>query len=657
MTQTFSPRLLLIAAMLLTTALYWAGLKGPFVLDDFENFVGLQRWLAGQDTWQSVIFGQQSLLTARPLAMASFLLSASLGGMTPFAFKLGNLLVHLLCGALVWQFVRLAARQDTVLSERAEGIAVAVAALWLLHPFNASTVLYAVQRMTQLGTLFALAAVWTYLSARTALIAGQTRKAGWLLFALFPLLIIAGFFSKQHAVIAPALCLVLELAYFTGRPQTTGRGMLAGFFGLFLIAPAVLVLAALVLQPDRLLAGYADYEFTLTQRLLTQPRVLVDYLGQLLFPRGPRMGLYTDDVVASTGWLSPPSTLWALIALAGVSVLAASALKKIPGFFAGWFFFLAGHVIESSFLPLDLSFEHRNYLPAVGLIYALTSLGMTMFARFPRDRAVSRRLAGASCALLALVYATTTLNRALVWRHREAIIAEGVMHHPRSLMANLEAIALAQQHGWKQAHTEATDRMTASTDPQWRLLGHLYRIVGACARGETVEPGMLASASEARVTKITLTELHAFRAVALQVSAQNGCKGVSPSQAADTVVRVIDQTPSQATDQRAKWMSRFVAAQLYGQSKRWDLSEHQATLAWQPNADGGIGFFLAQVQAMEGRYESAQTTLVDVGRRTRCVDQRGLAILDAAWTAYERKQRNATSAASQQAPTWECLPW
>ena len=178
MTQTFSPRLLLIAAMLLTTALYWAGLKGPFVLDDFENFVGLQRWLAGQDTWQSVIFGQQSLLTARPLAMASFLLSASLGGMTPFAFKLGNLLVHLLCGALVWQVVRLAARQDTVLSERAEGIAVAVAALWLLHPFNASTVLYAVQRMTQLGTLFALAAVWTYLSARTELIAGQTRKAG-----------------------------------------------------------------------------------------------------------------------------------------------------------------------------------------------------------------------------------------------------------------------------------------------------------------------------------------------------------------------------------------------------------------------------------------------------------------------------------------------
>lgn len=373
MTPTFSPRLLLIAAMLLTVGLYWAGLKGPFVLDDFENFAGLQRWLAGQDTWQSVVFGQQSLLTARPLAMATFVASAGLGGMDPFTFKLGNLLVHLLCGALIWQVVRLATRQDTVLAKRSDGIALAVAALWLLHPFNASTVLYAVQRMAQLGTLFALAAVWVYLSARAALIAGNTRKAGWQLFALFPLLVIAGFFSKQHAVIAPALCLVLELAYFAGRTATTGRRMLATFFGLFLVAPAVVALAVLVLQPDRLLAGYANYDFTVGERLLTQPRVLMGYLAQLLLPRGALMGLYTDDVMASSGWLSPPSTLYALLGLIAISAGAIAARKKAPGLFAGWFFFLVAHIIESSFLPLDLSFEHRNYLPAVGFVWALVS--------------------------------------------------------------------------------------------------------------------------------------------------------------------------------------------------------------------------------------------------------------------------------------------
>jgi hypothetical protein len=70
-----------------------------------------------------------------------------------------------------------------------------LAAIWLLHPLNASTVLYAVQRMAQLSALFVLAAVWAYLAARAQLAAGRTRRALLGLFVLVPLLVVAGLLS------------------------------------------------------------------------------------------------------------------------------------------------------------------------------------------------------------------------------------------------------------------------------------------------------------------------------------------------------------------------------------------------------------------------------------------------------------------------------
>ncbi len=654
MNLTSSPRLLLAAALLLATALYWPGLGGPFVLDDFETFARLQRWLAGQDSWRSAMFGHQASLASRPVAMASLMLSAALGGMDPFAFKLGNLLVHLLCGVLVWQVVRQATRHDAVLGERADGIALAVAALWLLHPFNASTVLYAVQRMAQLGTLFALAAVWTYLSARTALLAGHVRKAAWQLFALFPLLVVAGYFSKQHAAIAPALCLVLELAYFAGRAPATGRRLLAGFFGLFLLLPVALLLAVLVLQPERLLAGYADYDFTLAQRLLTQPRVLMGYLAQLLVPRGALMGLYTDDVVASTGWLAPPATLYALLGLLAISALAIAARRQVPALFAGWFFFLAAHVIESSFLPLDLAFEHRNYLPAVGLLWALAGSVVTLLARVPVNILSPRQLGMLACGALLLAYAVITLGRALVWQDRTQIITQGLQHHPDSLYANLEGAALAQQQGRKGAHDEITARLMANNTPQWRVLGRLYRVAATCARGQPADPALLQATAGERLSRISLTEVHAFRALAARVNPPAQCEGLSPGLVAWTIAQLVDHTDPAHAWRQAVWLSRYEAAKLYGHGGHWAQAEAQAALAWQPTADAGVGFYLAQLQARDGRLEQAQATLADVAARTHCNDTRGRTEIDRTWRAWQALRDGGRATPGLAPPAWQC---
>ncbi|MCY0536413.1 hypothetical protein, partial [Klebsiella pneumoniae] len=51
-----------------------------------------------------------------------------------------------------------------------------------------------------------------------------------------------------------------------------------------------------------------------------------------------------------------------------------AARKRAPSIPAGWFFFLVAHLVESSFLPLEMYYEHRNYLPSFGLLLAATGL-------------------------------------------------------------------------------------------------------------------------------------------------------------------------------------------------------------------------------------------------------------------------------------------
>jgi protein O-mannosyl-transferase len=202
----------LLLAMAITVVVYWVGLSGPFVLDDQYNLEILQRWKEGEATLHAVLFDGRSGMFGRPFAFATLALGAGLGGYAPFVFKLGNLIVHLLIGGVVFALIRRIALRDPHMAGRAGTIAVLVATLWLLHPLNVGTVLYAIQRMAQLSVLCMLAGMWLYLAMRNRITTrSDDRSAVATLFIGIPLLLVTGFLSKENALLLPALCLVLEL--------------------------------------------------------------------------------------------------------------------------------------------------------------------------------------------------------------------------------------------------------------------------------------------------------------------------------------------------------------------------------------------------------------------------------------------------------------
>ena len=550
--------------------------------------------------------------------MASFLLTTWLWGTDPFSYKLGNLVVHLLCGLLGFLLLRRVLCLDPRLAPHATLLAAIASAIWLLHPLHVSTVLYAVQRMAQLATLFTLAAVLVYLVARQQLADSRWRIAALNLFVSFPLLLLLGLFSKQNAAIAPFLCLVLELAFFRGR--SGNHRMLAVFFALSAALPALGTMVLLAVAPERLLGGYHDYDFTLPQRLLSQPRALLDYIGMWFVPRGPRMGLYTDDFAVSSGLLSPPSTLLALLVLLAASAFAIAVHRRAPCVFAGWFFFLVAHAVESSFLPLDLYFEHRNYLPSFGLLLMFCGLLGMLPLPVGIEPQRLRRLGTLAVTAMLAVLAFATFGRVGVWQSEQAIIEQALEQHPRSMRAHLDAASHAMAEAdWDKAIATLTPALHSDSSSD-RFIAEISILTLDCVRGSEVKSETLHTAAGQAPSVITARELYVAEVVQ-QVTLKRLCLRIPEREFGHFLSAMLDSANTQPDSSIQKSTVRNIAVQVYASGGNWDRAQSLAETDWQAHPRLKSGWALANVYAHNGKPGHARELIDHLRDMVPCRDK------------------------------------
>jgi hypothetical protein len=604
---TVQAKHLMITSLLLTVFVYWTGLDGPFLLDDLTNLRPVQQWAHGRLAWQEAVFGNYSGALGRPVSMASFLLTSGPLGNDPFTFKLGNLVTHLACGWLGWQVLRRVLALDPRLAAQADMLAAVMASVWLLHPLQASTVLYAVQRMAQLSALFTLASILVYLDARQRLASDDGKGVVRKLFFWFPLLFAAGLLSKENAAVTPGLCAVLELAYY--RRNAVSKRILSLFYGLFLALPAAVVVTVFVLSPERPLGGYAVLDFGPFQRLLSQARVLTDYIGQLVLPRSDEMGLYTDDFRASTGLFSPYSTAICVAFLAIVSVVAIALRKRWPSVFAGWFFFLVAHSVESSILPLELYYEHRNYLPSIGL--GLTAIG-AVAAVLQSDRIANRvAIVAAVVALGGLSW--LTLQRALIWRDKDAIVDLALIHHPESLRAR-QAKAMRELNARAFGHSMAVLRPIAEGDrPRERLQARIDLASVRCFADLGVSADYLDGVMADARAKITVGEVQAFD-VLVQANRNRRCGALTDSAIILAMQQQLQAAGAQPESALPKQQFRILTAVVAARANRWSIAAEQTEIAWRSNASADAGLLLARARLGLGDLSGAKSALSSTER-------------------------------------------
>lgn len=592
-----TPRLALFGILALTVAVYWIGLSGPLVLDDAQNLAPVVQWLQGGRGWPSVVFGNASGTFGRPVSMASFVLNVALLGPGIWGLKLGNLLLHLLNGGLVYLlFATLLSQQALTRDPPAasQWLPVFGAALWLLHPLLVSTVLYVVQRMAMLSALFVLLAMLAYLQGRIALIAGRRRRA-WLLLGLaVPLATALALLSKENGMLAPALCALIELFVFQPRPGERRRWPSVLVVAAGLVAPALIAIGLTAFQHPDIVGGYANRPFTLLERLLTQPRVLWDYLGSLLLPYGPRLGLYHDDYPISKGLLDPPATALALLGWALVLAAAWRWRRRVPGFALGVGVFLVGQALESSVFPLLIYFEHRNYLPAVGAIWAMLSLGAFAASHLRQRMHSPGRVFAAGGTALVLVLALATAARAGIWQTQQSLLAQGLKYHPDSrwLRVDLIAQAMAQQPPDVDQAREHVGYLLGSADASTRRLGAVSKLMLECSAAGAAPQELIATAFSGRPEPVEPDLLLALESLSEGVM-QRPCQGLSATLMAVRLSAMLDRTALSAGN-TSIWRLRLKAAKLYLAADLSDQALHQAWLAYANGAaEAPVPLFIA----------------------------------------------------------------
>lgn len=375
--------LLSLLAALFAAALFGLGVGGGFVLDDAHTIVDNTFIRLDTLNGNGLLDAAASFHAGggvRPLSMLTFALDyLRHGSLDPAAFKATNLFIHALTTVLMAVFARRLLLIAGWESQRAALCALLAALVWAIHPLQVSSVLYVVQRMQTMATLFVVLALWSYLRLRQAQIEG---RIGWPFGVLGAMSWMLALASKEDAILLPIYTLVLELTVlrFRAAHAERTRGLRNTYLALAVAGTALLLLW--VLPHYWSSEAYAGRDFNSAERLLTQGRVLMMYLGQIVLPLPSHMPFNYDQLAVSRGLLEPATTLPALLAVFALLVWAAMWRTRRPVFACGMLLFFAGHLLTSTVIPVELAFEHRNHLPLIGVLLALADLAVAGFERF-----------------------------------------------------------------------------------------------------------------------------------------------------------------------------------------------------------------------------------------------------------------------------------
>ena len=417
--------------------IYSAGLPGAFLFDDFGNLPPLGENGPIHHAWQAWAWITSGFAgpTGRPVALASFLLDTNTWPASPEVFKQTNVIIHLINGALLAGLSHSLARGLGVSPRRAAWVALLTAGFWLLHPFWISTTLYIIQRMSMLAALFVFAGLWAYAHGRLQLQAGNPIRAYvWMSLGLgFGTLLAT--FSKENGALLPLLAWVIEAFVFDADQRALDRcgKRFIWWRRVFIYLPSTVLLAYMAYQLPMLFSGQTyGRDFTPWERLLTETRIVWTYLRELWLPGLHDGGLFNDDIRLSTSLLHPLTTLFAasgILMLITISALA--RMTRTPWIRAVGLaiaFYFVGQLLESTWLPLELMFEHRNYLPA-GLMF----LPLAMFL-VQHTTTTQRWPIWAAIAILA-VFALLATKRADVWGKPFIQALSWAHQHPDSARA------------------------------------------------------------------------------------------------------------------------------------------------------------------------------------------------------------------------------
>ncbi|MEO8743321.1 MAG: hypothetical protein ABI365_09035 [Lysobacteraceae bacterium] len=526
---TIRSGLALVAALALTAIIYAPGIGGNFIYDDLPFIVnnpGIHGVHASFDAWMRAAFSFPSAHQGRWLGMLSFALNDAISGLDVAAFKLTNLLIHLLNGLLLYAMLRrllaLAAHgrnDDANVLAQSQWLAVGITAAWLILPINLTAVLYVSQRLESLCGCFVLIGLAGYFSARLQRL--QEGRPAWPMALWLIVATVAGCAVKESAILLPLYALIAD-AVLTGLRRQDGRidRSIGVLYAAILGVPAIVGTAWLL----HWIFGPTAYSMNVSgvQRLLTEARVLVDYLQWTLWPRLDQLALIHDDYVPSQGLLAPLSTALSMLLLAGLIGIAWVIRRRVPLACIGILWFFAGHLLTGTIIPLLLMFEHRNYFSSIGVVLGVAAT----LAALPR-KSLLHMLASTAAILLFVNAVQVTARRANDWGDGWRFALTEATHRPQSSDAQYAlAVAMSRGAGGNKVSQDLIEAVLAHAArlPYSSIAPEATLIVSRAEAGRTVDPAWWRSLiAKLQSRPPSSTDINALSGL-LQCHLQGPCK-------------------------------------------------------------------------------------------------------------------------------------
>jgi protein O-mannosyl-transferase len=418
--------LALVVLACITTAVNVPGLGGGFLFDDYPNISDNPAVQPNEVSLASLAGAAMSSPSSelkRPLSSLSFTMDyLRAGELSPSAMKATNIVIHVLNGILLYFLFALLLRHRADAAGRPmherelAGYAGLLALAWLLLPINLTSVLYIVQRMESLANLFVLAGLIGYVKARM-----RMQRDGRGLFAACAWAILPaglGVLAKETSVLLPLYALCVEACVFRFRDGAASPTVDRRLVRFYILVLGIPLLAGLAWIGPGLMDArtWATRDFTLRTRLLSEARIVLDYMGWTIAPSRTDLSFYHDDFIPSSGWFDPASTLLSALGLLALLVAAWRMRRTLPLASLGIAWFFACHTLTGTVLPLELIYEHRNYFASIGVVLAVAELlgfaEQAIRARAPSERALIAipRVAGAGLLIWSAGLTAYTAN-------------------------------------------------------------------------------------------------------------------------------------------------------------------------------------------------------------------------------------------------------
>jgi len=416
---------------------------------------------------------------SRPVAYISFAVNYFFGGLNVFGYHLINFLIHYFSSVFLFLFIFNTLKLP-LLKEKYEKHAYSIALLstmfWAISPVHVTAITYIVQRMASMAGLFYIMSMYFYLKFRTSPSAIKyIHIVSCLIFAALAV------GTKENAVMLPLSIFLYDLFIIQGLTKDNIKKNIK-----IVVIPLIIIIAIgfLFVDATSILNGYGIRPFTMKERLLTEPRIILFYISLLFYPLTSRL-TFLHDIEISKSLLDPWTTLVAILLILFILTISLVKAKKWPLFAYCIVFFFINHIVEGSFISLELIYEHRNYVPSM-LLFVPLAVGLVNCLEYFLHRKVIFYLLATAITLLIIVLSVAVYMQNNIMRNELSLWSDNVrkspfLHGPHQNLA-VAFLRSGRFHEaldeLEKAHKSFNSANIVNKDTTYRTLGDYYYITG-----------------------------------------------------------------------------------------------------------------------------------------------------------------------------------